>query len=257
MTKTNISAIIIDDDPEAINLLVMYLRIFPFIEIKGTETDAKKGLELAKEFLPDIVFLDIDMPKMNGLQVANKIQNDNFYSEIVFTTAHQQYAYDALGIEPLDFLTKPFCIEDLESVIQKFETKTERKKQAQKLDKFVQSNADSLTIKLPTVEGVLIITIKDIVLLKTNGSKCMIYLQDGSIEKITRHMSLIIDTLNSSLFFQISRRVCINLNYLKYIDKRNLACTLEFNGTQIEESIKKSHLSVFEKLDIFPIIQYK
>lgn len=86
---------------------------FPYIKIIGKETIAAKGLQLAKETLPELVFLDIDMPDMNGLQVADRIQSENFYSEIVFTTAHSHYAYEALGVEPLDFLTKPFCIADI------------------------------------------------------------------------------------------------------------------------------------------------
>lgn len=255
MKNTSISAIIIDDEPEAIHLLEMYLRLFPFIKIIGTETEAKKGLELAMEILPDIIFLDIDMPEMNGLQVADQIHAENFHSEIVFTTAHQHYAYDALGIEPLDFLTKPFCHEDLEAVIQKYEVKTERKKQLRKLDNFVQSNASNIKVKLPTVDGVLIVSIKDIVLLKSNGGKCSVYLQDGSIEESNRHLNIIVEILNSSLFFQISRSVHINLNYLKRVDKRKFKCIIEFNETQIEENITRSNLSLFEKLDLFPIIQ--
>ena len=80
MNSTIISAIIIDDEPDAIYLLEMYLRQFPFIEVTGTASQAPKGLELAKEYSPELIFLDIDMPDMNGLQVADKISTPKSFS---------------------------------------------------------------------------------------------------------------------------------------------------------------------------------
>lgn len=194
------------------------------------------------------------MPDMNGLQVADKIQSGNFYSEIVFTTAHQYYAYDALGIEPLDFLTKPFCINDLEIAIQKFNDKTQRKKLKQKADKFIHSQTAASTIKLPTVHGVLILNIKDIVILKSKGNYCNAHLQDGTIELITRNISTVVDTLNSQSFFLINRSTCINLNYLKQIDRKNNKCILGYNNQTIEQPITRNHLNYFDKLNIFPVI---
>jgi DNA-binding LytR/AlgR family response regulator len=172
MDQTTISAIIIDDEPDAINLLEMYLRQFPNVKVIGTENNAKQGLELVKEKLPELVFLDIDMPDMNGLTVADKIQAENYYSEIVFTTAHQQYAYDALNIEPLDFLTKPFFTSDLEHVMKKYNAKIEKKKLEKKMDIFLNSQINSPKIKLPTTSGMLFIDIKNIVILRSKANNC-------------------------------------------------------------------------------------
>jgi len=254
MNSEIISAIIIDDEMEAITLLEMYLRQFPFIKITGNETNAINGLELVKETLPELVFLDIDMPDMNGLQVANKIQIDNFYSEIVFTTAHQHYAYDALGIEPLDFLTKPFSTDDLKRVIQKYLDKVEKKKQEIKLDKFILSQADSPTIKLSSPVGVLVVRIAEIVMIKAKANNCLIYLQDGTIETVNRNLHIVVRMLNSPAFFQTSRSICINLNYLQRVDKRNQKCIMSFNHSTFETEISRNNLHYFEKLNIFPII---
>lgn len=254
MVLQTISAIIIDDEPEAINLLEMYLRHFPRINLTGKETDAQKGLDLVRETLPELVFLDIDMPGMNGLQVADQIQSENFYSEIIFTTAHQHYAYDALGIEPLDFLTKPFCIDDIEIVMQKYIAKAEKKQLEQKLDKFIHLQTNTPKYKFPTTHGVLIVEMKDIVILKSNANNCYVYLQDGAIEEITRNLYMIIDKLNSPAFFRINRSTYINLNYLQRIDKKRLKCILAFNQTVHEEIISKIHLVYFEKLNLFSVV---
>ena len=254
MDSKNILAIIIDDEPDAINLLEMYLRQFPFIKVSGKQTDAVKGLEMVKETLPELVFLDIDMPDMNGLQVADKIKSENFHSEIIFTTAHQHYAYDALGIEPLDFLTKPFCINDIEIVLQKYKIKTEQKEHERKLDQFIHSQTNSPKIKLPTTNGVLMVELKDIVMIKSKANNCYIYIQDGTIETITRNLNKVIRTLNSPAFFQINRSTYINTNYLQRLDKKNNKCILGFNQTIHEEIIPRNKMIHFEKLNSFPVI---
>jgi len=252
MELTNISAIIIDDEPEAINLLEMYLRTFPHIKVIGKETNAMKGLELIKETLPELVFLDIDMPDMNGLQVADKIHSENFYSEIVFTTAHSHYAYDALGVKPLDFLIKPFCIEDIVIVMQKFRVKAEKKNYERKVDSFIHSQTNIPKLKLPSTQGVLVVDIKDIVLLKSKANNCNIHLQDGTVETITRNMNILMDLLNSPSFFRISRSTSINLNYLRRVDKKKYRCYIEINHTHQEEGISKNQMIHFEKLGLFP-----
>lgn len=252
MDQVIISAIIIDDDLDAINLLEMYLRQFPTIKVVGKETDAKKGLELVKEILPELVFLDIDMPDMNGLTVANKIQSENFYSEIIFTTAHQHYAYDALDIKPLDFLTKPFCITDLELVMQKYNTKIEKKKHEKKLDRFINSQTSSPKIKLPTTRGILFIDVKKIVLLKAKANNCYIYLDDGTLETATRNLYKVANILDSPAFFQISRSTYININYLQRVDKKSFKCIISYNQTIIEEPITKDKMIYFDKMIKFP-----
>jgi two-component system LytT family response regulator len=255
MDSEKISAVIIDDEPDAIKLLELYLRHYPIIKIVGTETNASKGFELVKNTLAKLVFLDIDMPDINGLQIASKIHSGNFPSEIVFTTAHQHYAYEAMGVEPLDFLTKPFCIEDLDLVMQKYKAKDEKKKLEMKSDKFDFSQTNSTRIKLPANFGVVMIDVKDIAILKSQANKCLIYLQDGTTETINKNLKVLIKKLNSSAFFKLSRSVYINLNYVTSIDKRNSTCFLSFNQTIFKEYINALQIKRFEELKIFPAFQ--
>jgi two-component system LytT family response regulator len=255
MDLEKISAIIIDDEPDAINLLSLYLRHYPSINVIGSETDAKKGLTLVGETLPELVFLDIDMPDMNGLQVAASIQSENFHSEIVFTTAYQHYAYDAIGVEPLDFITKPYSIEDLDLVIIKYKEKLEKKKLEHKLDKFIHSQSNSPKLKLPANHGVVIVDIKDIVIIRSRANKCELQLQDGTKEIINKNLNVLIDILNSSVFFKLSRSNYINLNFLTRVDKKNNTCFLSFNQTIHEETITREQIIYFEKLELFAVIK--
>lgn len=252
MDHTTISAIIIDDEPNAIKLLEMYLRQFPHIKVIGKENQAKKGLELVKQTSPELVFLDIDMPDMDGLTVADNIQAENFYSEIVFTTAHQHYAYDALEIEPLYFLTKPFCITDLEIVMQKYNEKIEKEKIEKKLNTFLNSQLNSPKIKLPTTKGTLFTDIKTIVMLKSKVQNCDVYMADGTIETVTRNLYKVASIIDSPAFFQISRATYINMNFLQRVDKKGAKFIISYNQTLIEEPISKDRLIYFEKMIKFP-----
>lgn len=252
MDQSGITAIIIDDELNAINLLEMYLRQFPYIQITGKETNAKKGLELVKEKLPELVFLDIDMPDINGLILADRIQSESLYSEIVFTTAHQHYAYDALDIEPLDFLTKPFSIADLQIVMEKYKMKTEKKKHEKKVEIFINSQANLPMIKLPTTQGMLFVNAKNVVFLRSRSQNCDIYMNDGTSETITRNLYKVASLLNSPAIFQISRSTCINMNYLQRIDKKNLKCIICYNQTIREERISRNKMILFEKMVKFP-----
>ncbi len=255
MNQKPITAIIIDDDPKAIILLEAYLRYFPEIDVVAKETLAEKGLEQVKEILPEIVFLDVDMPDINGLQVASTIHSELPYCEIVFTTAYQAYAFDALSFEPLDFLTKPFTIDDLVLVIQKYKQKAESKKQELTIGNYINSREKSSTIKLPTARGVFVAEINNIVLIKSNGYSSLVNLLDGSVEKVTENLNVTIKLLNSPLFFRINRSTFINMNYLQRIDKKLQKCILKVNQTIIEEPMTRHQILYFEKLDAMSFLQ--
>lgn len=257
MESQYLSVVIIDDEQSAIDLLDMYLRQFPVFKVTAKETEAQKGLDRVMELIPELVFLDIDMPGMDGLQVANRIHSENFYSEIVFTTAHDHYAFDAMGVEPLDFLSKPFSVEDLEAVLKKYETKVEKKNRERKMDNFIHSQPDSAKISIPANHGLLVISIRDIVLVKSRANKCQLFLQDGAIEEVTKGLNSLMSQINSPAFFQIHRSVFINLNHLHRLDKKRSVCVLSFNSNILEESISKIHLTQFEKLNSHPFIKFK
>lgn len=98
---------LIDDEQPCLDELAWLLKQYPDLEITGIDTDPGKTLALVTERPPDVVFLDIDMPKIDGLELALRIQELCPGLMVIFVTAHAQYALDAFKAHPLDFLLKP------------------------------------------------------------------------------------------------------------------------------------------------------
>lgn len=115
------TALIVDDEPKLVNYLVVKLaKLWPELDVVGTAENGLEAATLAQKLKPDIVFLDIKMPGLNGLAVAETLPKD---SKIVFVTAFDQYAADAFEQSAVDYLLKPVGEERLTKTIQRLKQK--------------------------------------------------------------------------------------------------------------------------------------
>lgn len=115
------TALIVDDEPKLVNYLVVKLaKLWPELDVVGTAENGLEAVTLAQKLKPDIVFLDIKMPGLNGLAVAETLPKD---SKIVFVTAFDQYAADAFEQSAVDYLLKPVGEERLTKTIQRLKQK--------------------------------------------------------------------------------------------------------------------------------------
>ena len=114
-----IKALIIDDEPSAVNTLRLMLeRYIPEIKELRSTNDPNEGIHLLKTFRPDLLFLDIQMPLMNGFEVLKHFPQIHF--KIIFTTAHDQYAIQAIRFSALDYLLKPIDADELREAFDRF-----------------------------------------------------------------------------------------------------------------------------------------
>ena len=249
--KKKITTLLIDDDPEALALLGIYLRNFPEVELLGRIEDATTGLELIEKNAPSLIFLDIEMPGLSGMEIARVIHEKNLPSEVVFTTAHKEYAFDTLGFEPVDYLLKPFGPEEIRLVINKYNTRIKRKELDQKLNP--PAPPKERKIKLPTRKGFIYIHPDEPVLLRSEGNYTHLFLSDGTVDLITLNIYKIALLLRSPNICRISRAAFVNIQFLRRIDKRRRVCLLTIKDKIIEETISRSHLPFFERLNCFHI----
>jgi len=116
MEHTPLRAYLVDDEALAIDRLKRLLARFPEIEIIGSTTDAAVALESLKKDLPDVLFLDIQMPVMNGFELLSRLEEHPF---VIFTTAYDEYALKAFEVNSIDYLMKPIEVEHLERALKK------------------------------------------------------------------------------------------------------------------------------------------
>jgi len=152
-----IKALIVDDEPSAVNTLRLMLeRYIPEITMLQSTNDPQEALPLIKSFQPDLLFLDIQMPVLNGFELLKRIPSLSF--EIIFTTAHDQYAIQAIRFSALDYLLKPIDADELRAAFDKFMSRYNLKIGNQPLYQNLMHNisvADKKDFKLavPTIDG--------------------------------------------------------------------------------------------------------
>jgi len=114
-----LKALIIDDEPAAVKTLeLMIKRYVPEIEDLKSTNDPAEGIHLLKTYQPQILFLDIQMPVMTGFDILKHFPNLPF--NIIFTTAHDEYAIQAIRFSALDFLLKPIDADELQTAVEKY-----------------------------------------------------------------------------------------------------------------------------------------
>src|SRR5262245_57052551 len=111
-----IKAILIDDEHGSLENLEQKIREFcPDIQVVATAETPEEGIVLIRQHSPDVLFLDIEMPRMSGFRMLEQLEDYNF--EIIFTTAYNHYAVDAIRMSAFDYLTKPVSIRELQDAV--------------------------------------------------------------------------------------------------------------------------------------------
>lgn len=126
--------VIIDDEPLALSVLEKYIAAFPVLELAGVFDDAIEGGRFLKANAVDLLFIDINMPDLSGLELVARLETRPM---VIFTTAHKKFAYEGFELEALDYLLKPITIERFEKAVQKAAERFELKKTRQNEESIV------------------------------------------------------------------------------------------------------------------------
>ena len=235
-----IKAIIVDDEEKSRKLLRNLLSEYcEQIEILDMADSVESGLQIINKTNPELVFLDIEMPDGSGFDLLEKIENASF--EVIFTTAYNQYAIQAIHFSALDYLLKPINIDELKSAVLKVETmlneKVEEKSINHSLQILLENNkaqTNNKKIGLPTQSGINFVLVKDIIMCKAEGNYCVIYL-DGKQQKeiVSRTLKEFEDMLKEFNFFRVHRTYLINLNHIKEYNRTNQSADYDGDGGSV------------------------
>jgi two-component system LytT family response regulator len=211
-----IKAIIIDDEKHCSDNLHWQLKQYcPEVEVKAICNNAEKGLQEIYNQQPQIVFLDVEMPGMNGFEMLEKLPEINF--DIIFTTAFNQYAIRAIKFGALDYLIKPIDKDELVEALDKNIRRTTREslKQLTALLSHIKKNNDfSLQkIALPTLHGYDLIPLINIMYCESKSNYTNICLNNSQQILISKTLKDVEELLNMEPFFRVHKSFLINLHY--------------------------------------------
>lgn len=245
-----IRVLLIDDENHCIITLTHALQAFPSIEIVGQCTDSTVAKALIEEIQPDIVFLDIEMPEMNGFTLLEQFETIPF--KLVFTTAYDQYALKALRMNALDYLLKPISAQDLEEVLEKYEALNvqDQRHQLQNLQLFREGKMKD-TMALSTQNGLLFVKIDEIMYLEASSCYTYIVMQDKTKHLASKTLSVFEEVLqDNSLFFRAHKSHIVNLKFIKQYIRGEGGDLIMQDGHYIalSRNRKQDFLNLFKKV---------
>jgi len=175
-----LQAVIVDDEVSNIeNLTIMLSKYCPKIVVAGTATNVDQGLLVIREINPSILFLDIQMPDKNGFDLLKSMTTHDF--EVIFVTAYDQYAIQAIRFSAIDYLLKPVNINELVNAVDRAVINVERKTQNERLENLIHSisNKNHLRIAIPGNKETLFINPEIIIFCKSDNNYTIFHLKNN------------------------------------------------------------------------------
>ncbi|MEO6914472.1 MAG: LytTR family DNA-binding domain-containing protein [Chitinophagaceae bacterium] len=232
-----IRTIIIEDEPVSQEMLtIMLQRHADDITIIDTCSNPADGMESIARHQPDLVFLDIQMPRMNGFEMLKKIDPINF--EVIFTTAYDHYAINAIKVSALDYLLKPLDDKDLAIAIEKCKERLKDKNPQQRFEhlfnNLTNKNPLDKTIALSVSDGISFVKMSDILRVEANGRYAKFYLLDKQTILVSKTLGDYEDILSANQFFRIHDSDIINLNHVKKYTRGDGGTVVLSDGTELD-----------------------
>lgn len=211
-----LKAIIIDDEPDNIKLLVLQLKLYcPQVDVVAECIQSKDGLQQIKTLSPHVVFLDIEMPIMNGFELLEELEEINFH--IIFVTAYDQFAVKAFKFSALDYLLKPIDATELKAAVEKaaIQPKTDHR-QLGLLKQQLQPTNRQLPdkIALPYQNGVVFTELSKIIYCEADNNYTLFFLDDGKQHIVSKTLRSIQEVLEERNFLRVHRQYLINLDHI-------------------------------------------
>lgn len=241
-----IRAIIIDDEPLAIAALEIILKkkCRDDVQVIATSNSPKLGKSLIEEHQPDLVFLDVEMPGMSGIDLVRSVSNPAFH--VVFVTAFDAYAIEALRLSAMDYLLKPVEAEDIVNVVAKIKMAIRKNEnllgtQIQNLEKLLAktSSSSESRIGIAMADKIVFINISDILYCEAKGVYTNIYMNGGKKILASKPLGDFESQLISHKFFRIHHSSLINLVHIKEFQRYNGGYVVMENDAKLEVSHRK------------------
>jgi two-component system LytT family response regulator len=224
-----IKAVIIDDEPLAREIVKEYLQSFPQVQLMHECGDGFEGLKAIQQQQPDIIFLDVQMPKINGFEMLELVEE---LPAVIFTTAFEEHAIRAFEVNAIDYLLKPFSKERFDKAVQKWldrRSADELQQTAALLETAAASPVQSNRVVVKINGKIKIIPVQDIHYLEAADDYVKIVTPEGTFLK-NKTMQFFENSLDPQQFARVHRSYMLNVNQV----------------TRIEPYEKENHLAILK-----------
>lgn len=239
-----IRSIVIDDEQHCVRALLSDLQQHcPSIEIADSCSSAKEGIMAIKKLNPDLIFLDVEMPWMNGFEMLEILGDVNF--SIIFTTAHDEFAAKAFRISAVDYLLKPIDAGDLKAAVQKVEKKMNEGSDLHNISNLLRNMRQPLTeqkIALPQREGYEFIDVSSIIYCQAEGAYTKVFINDKKAMLISRTLGDVEELLPPEMFQRIHHSSLINLTFISQFMRSDGGYVVLKNGEKLSVSKAKKEM---------------
>lgn len=231
------NVVIIDDEKSARNLIeTMLLDTCEGVKKIFKAPDLEAGVALINKQNPDIVFLDVEMPKYSGLKLLDFFEGQKISFQIIFITAYDKYAIEAFKLSAIDYLLKPIHVNELKRAVSKAIAIIQEKKVSQKLEKLKESiqHLKLNTLPLEVPKGISFVSYDDILFFEADAMYTKVHMKDDSIELVSKPLKHFTDQLyGNEFFYKCHRSYLINLRHIKQFLKHDGGYLIMSNGENI------------------------
>lgn len=231
-----ITAILIDDEKDAIESLLWEIKTFcKDIKVLDTFTDPEEAISAINYLKPDAVFLDIEMPKMDGFQLLSNLTFRKF--DLIITTAYDDYALKAFKEDAIDYLLKPIDNDDLVKAVKKITKNKSAQTLGASLNSLLSSKFKSeKKVAIPMSGKVVFTSIDTIQYCKSDGNYTTIYLHSGEQHLVSKKIKDVLQLIDSDKIIRVHQSYLVNLNYVKEYVKNEGFYLILTNGETIPVS---------------------
>lgn len=237
-----ITCIIIDDEPSAIENLAYLLKEIDGIEVQKSFSSAAKALDWLLENPADLIFLDVEMPEMTGLEFLETLEKYPDKPCIIFSTGHVKYAIEAIKATAFDYLLKPIARTELQNTLQRYRLKCMHDDFRKNSQIAVQQNESPRKIVFAHQRGFVAYAPDEIIYIEADRNYSQVYLTSGKKETVSMQLGQIEKAIPASHFFRINRSIIINLTWLTHADQKLKKCYLEVDRKEFDLPIKVSKI---------------
>ncbi len=242
-----IRTILLEDEHDARRHLVSLLHDHcPNIELVGQATDVASGLKLIDAYDPELLISDIMLPDGTAFDMLNQISEISF--DIIFTTAHSDFAIKAFKISAIDYLLKPIDIDELIAATKKAEAEISRQSTETRLETLIgnmsQSGGQNKKIVLNIGPALHVVNISDIIICQSERNSTTFFLLDGRDLVTSRNISEFEEMLTEYGFFRPHRQYLININHIISLDRTTMGTIRMVKGFEVPVSMRRKETLV-------------